>query len=122
MEVLGIVMVLAAMNRPTAAWLGCGLLRSDALHSAFAPWRLTGVVCDQCGDRADIDMLLWPFRFAEGRDAVAVKRRLDVRYGKKDRATDASEADDAGGLPRRQRATRNADDACGFVGAQVQTR
>ena len=63
----------------------------NALHPTFALWRL-----------------------AAGRDAVAVKRRLDVLYGKKDRATDAAETDNAGGLPRRQRAPRNPDDACRF--------
>ena len=55
-------------------------------------------------------------RFADGRDSVAVNGGLDVGHGKKDRATDAAEADDAGGLPRRQCAPRNANNCGGFIG------
>ena len=76
-----------------------GLPWCHPLHSTFAPWQLAG-----------------------GRDAEAVKCRLDVCNRKKDRATDTAKTDETSGLPRRQRPTRNADRARRFIGPQIQAR
>ena len=56
------------------------------------------------------------------RDFETVKGLLNICYGEKNCAANSAETDDAGGLPCRQCATADADDARGFVGAQIQTR
>ncbi|HTS19323.1 MAG TPA: hypothetical protein VMP11_17235 [Verrucomicrobiae bacterium] len=45
------------------------------------------------------------FRFAEGGDAVALNRGQNIRNGKQYCAANTTEADEAGGLPRRQGAS-----------------
>ena len=107
---------IAGQLRKGAPWLRCDWFRGDALHPSFAGGR------KRIGDRSSIGWLVAWFRLTDGGDAVAGKRCLDVRYGKKDRATDATETDDAGGLPCTEGATADPNDARGFVRAQIQPR
>ena len=99
MEALVVVTAWVARHWTTAAWLRRGWSRRRALHVSFASWRLAGVGSGQCGDCTDIDMLLRPFRFAEGRDAVTLNRCQNIRNRNEHRATNTAEANKAGGLP-----------------------